>query len=302
MKNVSNTCGNHEKLLTAAYDMQDRMWGLSISAAGHTASALPCKQVNNAKKAPTEYTLVCIAYGSGYLNNNINNHKPVETGDIILIFPGEEYTLTPGNEGYNIYWVEFGGYAIDNIVRNNFFSDKKNIFQANDLHHIIDTFEEILKTMDSGRNGRQQYAGGLVYMLLGKLYYCAQNDNTDEGYMLRIISLAKSIMKNEAQMHLPMDVIAQELGISYSLFRREFRRICGLPPGQYRQEVKLEKAKELLHTTNTSIADIANQLSFENLGQFSTFFRKRVGIPPLEYRKKRIYSQTALMNNKQEQR
>ena len=223
MKNVSNTCGNHEKLLTAAYDMQDRMWGLSISAAGHTASALPCKQVNNAKKAPTEYTLVCIAYGSGYLNNNINNHKPVETGDIILLFPGEEYTLTPGNEGYNIYWVEFGGYAIDNIVRNNFFSDKKNIFQANDLHHIIDTFEEILKTMDSGRNGRQQYAGGLVYMLLGKLYYCAQNDNTDEGYMLRIISLAKSIMKNEAQMHLPMDVIAQELGISYSLFRRESR-------------------------------------------------------------------------------
>ena len=97
-------------------------------------------------------------------------------------------------------------------------------------------------------------------------------------------------MKDEKQMHLPIDEIARQLDISYSLFRREFRRICGIPPGQYRQEVKLEKAKELLHTTNRSIADIALQLSFENLGQFSTFFRKRVGVPPLEYRKKKIYN------------
>ena len=64
--------------------------------------------------------------------------------------------------------------------------------------------------------------------------------------MLRIIGQAKSIMKDEKQMHLPIDEIARQLDISYSLFRREFRRICGIPPGQYRQEVKLEKAKELL--------------------------------------------------------
>ena len=116
--------------------------------------------------------------------------------------------------------------------------------------------------------------------------------------MLRIIGQAKSIMKDEKQMHLPIDEIARQLDISYSLFRREFRRICGIPPGQYRQEVKLEKAKELLHTTNRSIADIALQLSFENLGQFSTFFRKRVGVPPLEYRKKKVYN--GLLNNDSE--
>ena len=53
-----------------------------------------------------------------------------------------------------------------------------------------------------------------------------------------------------------------------------------------RDEKKLAKAKELLYSTNLSIAQIADKLNFECLGQFSTFFRKKVGVPPLEYRKR----------------
>ena len=300
MKNTSNTCGRNEALITAAYDMHDRMWGLSVSAVGRTSSALPVKRTDNSyvtsKKISTEYCLACVALGSGRLNNNLFVDEVVEAGDIILMLPGEKYTLTPDSDGWDIYWVEFGGNAVDNMVRNGFFTDKKSVFQVSEPHQIIETLSEIIKVMESGRAGGHQYAASLVHMLLGKLYYSVQSDNLEESYMLRIISQAKNIMKNETQMHLPIDMIAKELGVSYSLFRREFRRICGVPPGQYRQEVKLEKAKEMLHTTNTSIADIANHLSFENLGQFSTFFRKRMGVPPLEFRKKGVYSKIVDIN------
>ena len=83
-----------------------------------------------------------------------------------------------------------------------------------------------------------------------------------------------------------LESIARTLNVSYSLFRREFKKKCGISPGQYRQELKLAKAKELLYSTNMSIAEISSKLNFECIGQFSTFFKKKVGVPPLEFRKK----------------
>lgn len=293
MKNENNKSSKHEVLFTAEYNMHDRMWGLSISATGRTASSLPCPQLYNlstGKTISTEYCIACVSFGSGYYEDSANEQIPVETGDVIFLSPGEKYKLLPGKAGWDIYWVEFGGYTVDNMLRNGFFTDKKKVFQVKELHYITDIFKEIHKIAASEGDGKQQYIGSLVNLILGMIYYTSKSDILEDSYMLRIIGQAKSIMKDEKQMHLPIDEIARQLDISYSLFRREFRRICGIPPGQYRQEVKLEKAKELLHTTNRSIADIALQLSFENLGQFSTFFRKRVGVPPLEYRKKKIYN------------
>ena len=46
-----------------------------------------------------------------------------------------------------------------------------------------------------------------------------------------------------------------------------------------------EKAKELLDITKLNITDISYQLGFENVSQFSTFFRRKTGVPPLQYRK-----------------
>lgn len=298
MENENCMCGKHEVLVTAPYDMHDRMWGVSISAAGRTSASLPYDEKSVGNRMPMEYCLVCIARGAGYLDSEAYNHKRVEAGNIIFLLPKDTYTLTPDNGGWEIYWAEFGGYSIDNMVRNSFFTAQNGIFQVEELHHITDVFKEIIKIMSNERPGRQQYVGSLIHLVLGKMYYSAQSDNLENSYMLRIINQAKSIMKDETQMHLPIDMVADQLGISYSLFRREFRRICGIPPGQFRQEVKLKMAKELLHTTNTSIADIANHLSFENLGQFSTFFRKRVGVPPLEFRKKGMYSQALQSENK----
>ena len=94
------------------------------------------------------------------------------------------------------------------------------------------------------------------------------------------------MMKEDLAGEKDIESIAASLDISYSLFRREFKNRCGISPGQYRQELKLAKAKELLYSTNLSVAEISSKLHFENIGQFSTFFKKKTGVPPLTFRKK----------------
>lgn len=82
--------------------------------------------------------------------------------------------------------------------------------------------------------------------------------------------------------------IEGSIGVGYSLFRREFKRYSGISPGQYQQQLKLARAKELLSSSNLSIAEIAFELNFECVGQFSTFFRKKEGVTPSEFRRQRF--------------
>jgi AraC-like DNA-binding protein len=51
--------------------------------------------------------------------------------------------------------------------------------------------------------------------------------------------------------------------------------------------MKLRKAKELLVETNRSLKEIAYALNFNSYEYFISFFKKREGITPLEYRNSR---------------
>jgi len=81
--------------------------------------------------------------------------------------------------------------------------------------------------------------------------------------------------------------IAERLSVGYSWFRKTFRQYVGTSPAQYLAHVRYLRAKELLDAPQLNISEIAYRLRFENAGQFSTFFRKKEGIPPLQYRRER---------------
>jgi AraC-like DNA-binding protein len=149
---------------------------------------------------------------------------------------------------------------------------------------MVNTFHEILDIAADEKKGYQQLIASLAISLIGRLHYEDTNHTNGDTYIMRVINQAKTVMKEDMD-NQPLEEIAESLGISYSLFRREFRRKCGISPGQYRLELRLAKAKELLYSTNMSIAEISSMLHFECIGQFSTFFKKRTGIPPHEFRK-----------------
>ncbi|HBA31987.1 MAG TPA: AraC family transcriptional regulator, partial [Parabacteroides goldsteinii] len=50
-------------------------------------------------------------------------------------------------------------------------------------------------------------------------------------------------------------------------------------------QLKINKIKELLDSTEMSIQDISSKLNFESPDYFSYFFRKKIGISPIAYRK-----------------
>ena len=86
---------------------------------------------------------------------------------------------------------------------------------------------------------------------------------------------------------LTIQQIAEELGVSYSNFRKLFKEYTGLSPATYQQDLKLQRAKELLSTTNLSIKEIAYRLNFDSPDYFSAKFKIKTGRKPSEMRDRR---------------
>lgn len=275
---------------------RDRSWGTTVTTAGvehiyradeqYDANHAGYNYNENGRRVLNEYRLIYITRGAGYFESASYSKVRLTAGMMAMLFPGEWHTFHPDLEsGWDCYWVGFNGINIDNKIRNSFFAFRHCIYRVGVDDKIVTTFQDILEIIEKENKGYQQFAAGLVDSLIGRIYYMNENKSTGESFIVRVINQAKGIMKEEAPNEMTVEEIAVSLGVSYSMFRREFKRLCGISPGQYRLEQKLVKATELLVSTNDCIAEIARKLHFESIGQFSAFFKKKKGVSPLEYRK-----------------
>jgi len=78
--------------------------------------------------------------------------------------------------------------------------------------------------------------------------------------------------------------IAEAVGVSKNYLSEIFRQELGFSPWDCLTRLRLQKAKELLHTTGYSITSVAGQTGFDDSAYFSRVFRKHIGMSPHEYR------------------
>jgi AraC-like DNA-binding protein len=80
--------------------------------------------------------------------------------------------------------------------------------------------------------------------------------------------------------------IARRARLSPFRFIRLFRSVFGTTPHQYRIDARLERARELLVTTDRPVTDVCFDIGFTSLGSFSGLFARRVGTSPSAYRRR----------------
>ena len=78
--------------------------------------------------------------------------------------------------------------------------------------------------------------------------------------------------------------LASNLNMSYSYFRKEFKKRTGTSPNQYFQDLKIKSAKNMLFSSNLSVKEICFQLGYSSPEYFTNLFKKHVGKTPVEYR------------------
>lgn len=81
-----------------------------------------------------------------------------------------------------------------------------------------------------------------------------------------------------------VEKLATELNVSSSYLSDMLRNLTGQNTQQHIHEKLIEKAKEVLTTTNLTVSEIAYQLGFEYPQSFSKLFKSKTNLTPIEYR------------------
>ncbi|MBQ7943010.1 MAG: AraC family transcriptional regulator [Lachnospiraceae bacterium] len=82
-----------------------------------------------------------------------------------------------------------------------------------------------------------------------------------------------------------LDELAQKYQISKYRLCREFAQYFQETPLQYLNQVRIEKAKELLLSTDDKIGVIGQHVGIENTNHFIRLFKDKTGVTPLYFRK-----------------
>lgn len=92
----------------------------------------------------------------------------------------------------------------------------------------------------------------------------------------------------DANLHrkLSLDELARAARISRSHLCRLFKTEAGMPPGQYLQKLRMERASRLLVTTLLSVKQIQFEVGYIDKSLFVRHFRRANGLSPSEYRAK----------------
>jgi AraC family L-rhamnose operon regulatory protein RhaS len=101
------------------------------------------------------------------------------------------------------------------------------------------------------------------------------------------IERAKAWMAEHLAEPIALDAIAAEVGLRASQFRAVFRAETGFAPQEHLARLRVERAKDLLVTSDRSITRIALDTGFSTSQYFATAFRRLTGFTPRAWRKRR---------------
>lgn len=82
-----------------------------------------------------------------------------------------------------------------------------------------------------------------------------------------------------------LDILSEEFELNKDYLSRLFREKWGMPLSEYITVVKMQKAKELLETTNYKVYEIAERLGYTTVDYFGRLFKNHVGCTPFQYKK-----------------
>ena len=138
---------------------------------------------------------------------------------------------------------------------------------------------DILSAAGSLKKFRET-ALGLIRQILS-----THKGNTEEIKYHHVISQAEQYVKeNFCDQNISLISVANHVAMSAAYFSTVFSQTTGRSFINYLTSLRIDRAKELLTSTNMKLADIALSVGYNEPNYFSHVFRKTVGMTPKEYR------------------
>ncbi len=101
----------------------------------------------------------------------------------------------------------------------------------------------------------------------------------------KLVSQALNFIHQNAQRLIQVDDVVKDLSVSRSNLHEKFMKTLGRTVYDEIKRVRIDLICQMLIETDLSISDIALSLGYDNTNHIARYFRLKMGISPLEYRK-----------------
>ncbi len=211
----------------------------------------------------------------GTISYRLPEELVLQPGDVLLLPPGSSYTVTfpqvsEPAEDYLLNFMLPEGEALTRDTLPTRLLHDSTLLLAPAFHGVVDAFR----------------AGNAPYQTRELFYRCihllTSADSVPMTREQQTLAEAAKLLCDHPE--LPITAAAQQVHMSRSLFQKRFKEAYGIPPVEYRNRSRIQKAKLLLETTDLPIKDIAARLGFYDVAYFHKSFRAATGLTPTAYR------------------
>lgn len=209
----------------------------------------------------------------------------VSAGDLIVVNSGELHATYDGR----FYCMRlsptfFADVAFENVLLTPLVKKDAEVEKC---------FFEIARVKDTEPVGGDMEIKALAYRLVCHLLRSCRTESLSREKVLaeknkasRVGEIVKYIAHN-CHEHITTASLSSLFHLDEHYLCRLFKSQMGVPPMQYVNGYRIEKAQALLKNTDRSITDVALAVGFDDASYFARIFKKHTGLTPREYKTKK---------------
>ena len=198
-----------------------------------------------------------------------------------------ELIYTPTGSEYNLRFYNYTGNKCTYLINIHLFdengeqitlSDIIKVFHPKSNSAIYTTFEKA-KLIEASNSATIIQKKILIYEFIHALA-------TESLKKVKVSIIQKGIEyldHNYAKID-SLTCLAKECNVSDAYFRQIFKKKFGITPCAYRNNLRMEKAKQYLQYSDTSISEISEILGFSTVSHFIKLFKSYYNTTPLQFR------------------
>jgi AraC family transcriptional regulator len=231
----------------------------------------------------TNYEISVVFEGRGVFQYK-DNMTSLEPGSFVIIPPNvlhRFYAITPMRFG--VIHVENLCQRTEGLIKRLISNENPNVILLSPLdteqYNLL--FRQWLRLISIPLKEEDLFKAAWIELFI--LFLIEHNRPVNKS--ISITNVADYIRLN-LQEEISISRLAKIIGFSDSGFRRLFKKYYGVTPKQYQQQCRMNEAKWILRSSSEPIQSVADKVGFLNLHGFSSWFQRKEGFSPSEWRKR----------------
>jgi AraC-like DNA-binding protein len=275
---------------------REKQWGLYVTGGGFNSiragetyprpghPKMYAFHWSHGRRLP-DFQIIYITHGEGEFESELSGTQTITAGCAVFLFSGVWHRYRPLKDlGWDEYWVSYEGDYVRRLIDNGFLKPENPVLKTGIDDAILHGYLSMIERMQLEPVGFEQLIAADAMEILAAALGAARGRQTGSRTNA-MIRQAKSMLEADLDGALAMNDLVSKLAISVTHFYRLFKEHTGMSPYQYHLQLRINRAKEMLHGTNLTVKEIAGKLHFESEFHFSKLFKKKTKFSPTAWRR-----------------